>query len=78
MCILNIFNKKPSQIRQISFENVAGVFDYPKNVRIPNIGEYVWFNVWKKGYVTDIENIFDDDSIYVIKIRVSEKPKKSI
>ena len=41
-------NKKPIEVKQIVFDNVAGIFDYPKNIRIPNVGEYVWFSVWKR------------------------------
>lgn len=64
-------NKKPIEVRQIMFENVAGIFDYPKNIRIPNIGEYVWFSIWKQGIVLSIENKLED-GFFVTTIHIGE------
>ncbi len=71
MCFLKLKNKKLIELRQIVFDNVEGVFDYPKNIRIPNIGEYIWFGVSKQGKVISVFNKFDD-SFFTITIRVGE------
>lgn len=63
--------RKPIEVKQIVFDNVAGIFDYPKNIRIPNVGEYIWFDVWKQGTVLSVENRLEDD-FFVTTIRVGE------
>ena len=65
-------NKKPIEVKQIVFDNVAGIFDYPKNIRILNVGEYVWFSVWKQGTVLSVENKLED-GFFVTTIRVGER-----
>ena len=65
-------NKKPIEVKQIVFDNVAGIFDYPKNIRIPNVGEYVWFSIWKQGTVLSVENKLED-GFFVTTIRVGER-----
>jgi phosphoribosylformylglycinamidine (FGAM) synthase-like enzyme len=64
-------NKKPIEVKQIVFDNVAGIFYYPKNIRIPNVGEYVWFDVWKQGTVLSVENKLED-GFFVTTIRCGE------
>lgn len=49
-------NKKPIQVKRIKFEGFDEDFEYPKNIRIPNVGEYIWFDVFKQGTVLKIEN----------------------
>lgn len=48
-------NKKPIEVKKIVFNNSSPI-DYPKNVRVPNIGEYIWFSVFNQGIVVSIEN----------------------
>lgn len=62
-------NKKPIEVKRIVFENTAGIFDYPKNIRVPSIGEYIWFSIWKQGYVLSIDNTLDD-GFFVTTIHV--------
>lgn len=64
-------NKKPVEVKKIVFNNVDGIFDYPKNIRIPNKGEYIWFSVWKQGTVFSVENRLED-GFFVTTIRVGE------
>lgn len=64
-------NKKPKEVKQIIFDNVPGIFDYPKNIRIPNIGEYIWFSVWEQGTVISVRNKLDN-GFFITTIRVGE------
>jgi hypothetical protein len=74
MCLLKPTNTKPIEVKQIVFDNVVGIFEYPKNIRIPNIGEYVWFGIWKQGTVLSVENKLED-GFFITTIRVGEQPK---
>lgn len=54
---LRFLARKPKTVVLIVFENNSIVpEDYPKGVRIPSIGEYIWFSVFKQGTVKNIEN----------------------
>jgi len=64
-------NKKPIEVKQIVFDKVAGVFDYPKNIRVPNVGEYVWFSMEKQGNVLSVKNKLEE-GFFVTTIRVGE------
>ena len=64
-------NRNPIEVKQIIFDNVAGIFDYPKNIRIPNVGERIWVSVWKQGTVISIDNRLED-GFFVTTIRVGE------
>ena len=64
-------NKKPIEVKRIVFDNVPGIFDYPKNIRIPNVGEYIWFDIWKQGTVISVDNRLED-GFFVTTIRVGE------
>jgi len=50
-------NKNPIEVVKITFNgiNKEEIFDYPKNIRIPNIGESIWFES-KHGKVINIDN----------------------
>ena len=65
-------NKKPIEVKRIVFDNTPGIFDYPKNIRIPNVGEYIWFDVWKQGTVISVDNR-QEDGFFVTTIRVGER-----
>jgi len=71
MWSLKATNKKPIEIKQIVFDNVVGIFDYPKNIRVPNIGEYISFGIWKQGTVLSVDNKLED-GFFVTTIRVGK------
>jgi hypothetical protein len=64
-------NKKPIEVKRIVFDNAPEIFDYPKNIRIPNVGEYIWFDIWKQGTVISVDNRLED-GFFVTTIRVGE------
>lgn len=54
---------KPISVVKIKFTDADGRIserDYPKNVRIPGIGEYIHFGVFYQGYVDSIYNYLDN------------------
>ena len=65
-------NKKPIEVKRIAFDTAAGCFDYPKNIRIPNVGEYIWFDIWKQGTILSVDNRLED-GFFVTTIRVGER-----
>lgn len=61
----------------IFFENTPDFkFHYPENIRIPNVGEYVWFDDISQGYVDKIENKLDDNN-FVTTIFIKNKYEKN-
>lgn len=71
---LNSLFGSPKEVVEIEFDDVAGIFDFPKNIRIPNVGEYVWFNDWKQGTVLSIRNRMERN-FYITTIRVGDATK---
>lgn len=57
---LKLTNRKPKQVVYIHFGNNAYGELFPSNVRIPLIGENVYFSALKKGTVVDIYNDLED------------------
>ena len=53
----------------IEFQNIPGLFDYPKHLPLPKIGERVIFNS-KSGRVSEISHI-TENSVSEIKIKCS-------
>jgi|688.fasta_scaffold52260_13 hypothetical protein len=72
----NLLFGSPQEVVKIEFDDIAGIFDFPKNIRIPNVGEYVWFNRWKQGTVLSISNRMERN-LYITTIRVGDATKKS-
>jgi hypothetical protein len=71
---LNYLFGSPKEVVEIKFDDVVGVFDFPKHIRVPNVGEYVWFNVWKQGTVLSISNRLEGN-LYTTTIRVGKSTK---
>jgi hypothetical protein len=61
--------KKKTVFITIEFADVPGLFDYPKHLPLPGIGERVIFNS-KYGRVSDISHI-TEGSVSEIKITCS-------
>ena len=55
------FKQKIKEKRKIVFDNDEIVFDYPEKIRIPNVGEHIWFSVFNQGNVIKITNQLIDD-----------------
>lgn len=73
---MGFFKKQETPMIQkvsIKFEspNEAETFDFPKGIRIPNIGEEVWFSVFHQGKVTKIYNKLHKN-IFWITIHVKQ------
>ena len=71
MQLLNLIKKKPIETKMIEFKNI-GLFSYPNNIRIPSVGEYIWFDIYKQGYIVSIDNKFED-GFFITTIHVGEQ-----
>lgn len=69
-----MFNRRKIFI-VITFDNIPGLFDYPKELPIPKIGEAIRFNE-KYGKVKDVRYA-TSDNVTEIKIVCSDLEKET-
>jgi len=64
------FNKIQKRV-YVSFDNLPGLDQWPKNLPIPKIGEFVAFDIWKQGRVLDVRHVLENKE-YTLTIRIGD------